>query len=113
MYQILKELNANDEIGDLEADYQTLDKAEVERGKGLTSQEVADMTEEFGHSIKQSEPKAMPQGPVKGEKLYKRELNEFFGTWEKRGLDLADPALIPIIEQETEGTSIRSVDSII
>lgn len=66
MYGILKELNATEEIADLEADYQTLDKSEITHGKGLTTQELADMTEEFGHTIKEAEPKAMPQGPVKG-----------------------------------------------
>ena len=40
MYGILKELNAADAIGDLEADYQTLDKSEVAHGKGLTTQEI-------------------------------------------------------------------------
>jgi len=103
MYQILQKLELHDAITDLETDWKTVDKANVQ---GLSDQDITDMTEQFIHTIKQAEPKANPPGPTKGPKLYKRQLNEFFGDWEQRdptpGHDITDPAISPVIQQEME-----------
>lgn len=50
----------------------------------------------------------MPLMAVLGPQVYKKELNEFFGTYEHKGVDFADPDLAPIIRQEEKGALERA-----
>jgi len=103
MYQILKKLGLADDITDLETDWHSVDKSDA---KGLSEKELKDITEEFMHTVKLAEPKAQPNGLTKGPKLFRRELDEFFGDLEGRGIDIADPIFTPILKQEV--SALRS-----
>ncbi len=43
-----------------------ISKSTLLKMKGLSTNDLADITEEFTHTIKSAEPKAMPSGAVKG-----------------------------------------------
>eukprot|EP01124_Arcella_intermedia_P021651 TRINITY_DN3072_c0_g1_i1.p1 TRINITY_DN3072_c0_g1~~TRINITY_DN3072_c0_g1_i1.p1 ORF type:complete len:465 (-),score=113.49 TRINITY_DN3072_c0_g1_i1:18-1412(-) len=92
MYQILTKLGLEEAVADLESDWNAVDKQEV---RGLSNQELANMAEHFMHSVQYAESKSNPPGPTKGPKLYKKELNEFFGSWKDK-----DPAFSPVLKQE-------------
>jgi len=99
MCQIYTKLELNDEISRLEQMWANLD---VTTTKGLSKPELEMITEQFLHTVKYAESKFSPFGPTKGPKLYKMQLQSFFQDWEKKGLNLYDPALAPIIEQEVK-----------
>ncbi len=109
-------------LQELKTKWETSDRVKPEDVEGLSKKEIADITEELVHTVKvlflffsfsdrilyslltytqSAFPKLNPVGPVKGPKLYSREIKQFIGYWEKTtGNSIQNPAYYPVLKQE-------------
>lgn len=99
-YALLKELGLDEEAKDLEADWRAAHEGVTsKKSQELNQKQVEDIrrrVEERFYGAKRAEP----TGTVKDPKFYREELADFVEQWQKKGLDIDDPAHESALKKE-------------